>query len=94
MSTLNLGLQDVAFKYDSMSSESEALFDTANSLDDIRKKAQECGELESELKKSIAGAQDMLSNRTERLTLKNKKFKCHDSANEISMTQLFEVKLY
>ena len=38
MSTLNLGLQGVALKRDSMSPESEALFDTANTLDDIRKK--------------------------------------------------------
>jgi len=35
MSTLNLGLQGVALKRDLMSSESEALFDTANTLDDI-----------------------------------------------------------
>jgi hypothetical protein len=56
MSTLNLGLQGVALKRDPMSSKSEALFDTANTLDDIRKKAQECSELESELKESIASA--------------------------------------
>ena len=53
MSTLNLGFQGVALKRDSMSSESEALFDTVNTLDDIRKKAQECSELESELKKVL-----------------------------------------
>ncbi|RIA94880.1 hypothetical protein C1645_817479 [Glomus cerebriforme] len=82
MSTLNLGLQGVALKRDQMSSESEALFDTANTLDDIRKKAQEFNELESELKDSIAGIQDLLNNRTERLLLKDKKFKCHDSASE------------
>jgi hypothetical protein len=39
MSTLNLSLQGVTLKRDPMSSESEALFDTANTLDDIRKKA-------------------------------------------------------
>src|SRR5271170_1441466 len=94
MSILNLGLQSVALKRDPMSSESEALFNTVNTLDDIRKKAQEFSELESELKENIAGAQDMLNNRTERLSLKDKKFKCHDSANETSITQLFEVKQY
>ena len=45
-----------------MNSESEVLFDTANTLDDIRKKTQECSKLEFELKESIAGAQNMLSN--------------------------------
>ncbi len=94
MSTLNLGLQGVALKRDRMSSESEALFDTANTLDDIRKKAQEFNELESELKESIAGIQDLLNNRTERLLLKDKKFKCHNSASEESINKLFEVKFH
>jgi len=35
MSTLNLGLQGVALKRDQMSSESEALFNMANTLDEI-----------------------------------------------------------
>ncbi|CAB4446524.1 unnamed protein product [Rhizophagus irregularis] len=54
MSILNLGLQGVALKRDQMSPESEVLFDTANTLDDIRTKAQESNKLESELKESIA----------------------------------------
>ena len=53
MSILNLGLQGVALKRDQMSSESEALFDTANTLDDIRNKAQESNKLKSELKDPI-----------------------------------------
>ena len=93
MSILNLGLQGVAIKRDQMNSESEALFETANNLDDIRKKAQEFNELKSELKKSIVSIQDMLSNRIERLSLKEKKFQCHNSASEEAITDLFEVKL-
>jgi hypothetical protein len=72
MSTLNLGLQGVALKRDQMSSESETLFDMVNTLDDIRKKAQEYSDLELELKESIAGVQNLLKNRTERLLFKSK----------------------
>ena len=94
MSILNLGLQGVALKCDQMSPESEALFNTANTLDDIRTKAQESNKLESELKESIASVQNMLNKRTERLSLKEKKFKCNDSANMEAITELFEVKIY
>ncbi|CAB4431620.1 unnamed protein product [Rhizophagus irregularis] len=45
MSTLNLGLQGIAFKHDPMNSKSEALFNTANTLDNIHKKTQKCSEL-------------------------------------------------
>ena len=65
MSTLNIDLQGVALKRDRISSKSEALFDITNTLDDIRKKAQEFNKLESELKESIASIQDLLNNRTE-----------------------------
>ncbi|RGB39303.1 hypothetical protein C1646_754740 [Rhizophagus diaphanus] len=57
MSTLNLGLQGVALKRDQMSSESKTLFDMVNTLDDIRKKAQEYSDLEFELKESIAATE-------------------------------------
>ncbi|POG77649.1 hypothetical protein GLOIN_2v1767477 [Rhizophagus irregularis DAOM 181602=DAOM 197198] len=90
MSILNLGLQGVALKRDQMSPESEVLFDTANTLDDIRTKAQESNKLESELKESIASVQNILNNQTERLSLKEKKFKCNDSANVEAITELFE----
>ncbi|CAB4424629.1 unnamed protein product [Rhizophagus irregularis] len=62
----------------------------ANTLDDIRKKTQEFSGLESELKESVAGVQDVLNNRTERISLKDKKFKCHNSASEESIAELFE----
>ncbi|GBB89851.1 hypothetical protein RclHR1_01670002 [Rhizophagus clarus] len=90
MSTLNLGLQGVALKRDQMSSESETLFDMVNTLDDIRKKAQEYSDLEFELKESIAGVQNLLKNRTERLLFKSKKLKCHILATEEEIAELFE----
>jgi hypothetical protein len=48
-----------------MSSKPETLFDMANTLDNIQKKAQEFSGLESELKESVAGVQYVLNNRTE-----------------------------
>ena len=61
MSTLNLGLQGVALKRDSMSPKSELLFGMANTLDDIRNKAQKFSKLESELKECISGVQELLN---------------------------------
>ncbi|EXX55701.1 hypothetical protein RirG_223030 [Rhizophagus irregularis DAOM 197198w] len=90
MSTLNLGLQGVALKRDQMSSESETLFDMVNTLDDIRKKAQKYSDLEFELKESIAGVQNLLKSRTERLLFKSKKLKCHTPATEEEIAELFE----
>src|SRR5256885_11546018 len=55
--------QGVALKRDQMSPESEALFDTAHTLDDIRNKAQEFNKLESELKECIANVRDRKSTR-------------------------------
>jgi len=65
MSTLNLSLQSVAFKRDSMSSESKSLFDTVNILNDIHKKAQESNKLEFELKKSIMNIKEILKDQIE-----------------------------
>jgi len=48
-----------------MSSESETLFKAVNTLDDIRKKAQEFNELKSKLKESIVSIQNLLNNRIE-----------------------------
>ncbi|RIA99900.1 hypothetical protein C2G38_2236715 [Gigaspora rosea] len=90
MSTLNLGLQGVALKRDSMSIESETLFGMVNTLGDICKKAQESSKLESELKKSITSIQEMLNSRTERLRLKNNKFRCYSPASQDAITEVFE----
>ncbi|RIB08543.1 hypothetical protein C2G38_2211423 [Gigaspora rosea] len=87
MSTLNLGLQGVALKRDSMSLESENLFGMVNSLGDIRKKAKEFNKLGSELKESITGIQEILNNRTERLKLKNNRFKCYSPASQEHITE-------
>ncbi|CAB5190107.1 unnamed protein product [Rhizophagus irregularis] len=73
-----------------MSSESETLFDMVNTLNDIRKKAQEYSDLEFELKESIAGVQNLLKSRTEQLLFKSKKLKCHTPATEEEIAELFE----
>jgi hypothetical protein len=49
MSILNLGLQNVAIMRNTMSDESEALFDKAYTLDEIRDKASKNSNLEMEL---------------------------------------------
>ncbi|CAG8696839.1 6367_t:CDS:2, partial [Gigaspora rosea] len=61
-----------------------------NTLDDIHKKAHEYIKLESELKESIADVQEILNNHTERLQLKNNKFKCYFSASKEDITEIFE----
>ncbi|CAG8666060.1 34483_t:CDS:2 [Gigaspora margarita] len=45
---------------------------------------------ESELKESIAGVQEILNNYTERLQLKNNKFKCYTLASKEDITEIFE----
>ncbi|CAG8808168.1 8505_t:CDS:2, partial [Dentiscutata erythropus] len=75
---------------DSMSSESEALFQMTNTLNDIHKKSQEYNKLKSELKESVSGIQNMLNSRTEWLRLKNNKFKCYSLASKEDITEIFE----
>ncbi|CAG8470310.1 11387_t:CDS:2, partial [Scutellospora calospora] len=74
--------------------ESENLFGMVNTLGDIHKKAKESNKLESELKESIAGIQEILNNRTERLRLKNNKFKCYSPASWDAITEVFESILH
>ncbi|RIA96378.1 hypothetical protein C1645_815395 [Glomus cerebriforme] len=45
----------------------------------------------NEISESFYDGQNMLNNRTERLSLKKKKFKCNDSANMEAITELFEL---
>ncbi|CAG8811491.1 38971_t:CDS:10, partial [Gigaspora margarita] len=51
-------------------------------------------EPKSELKESIAGVQEILNNCTERLQLKNNKFKCYSLASKEDITEIFEIKKY
>lgn len=92
MSILNLGLQNVSIMRNTMSNESEALFDKADTLDEIRDKASENSNLEIELRDCIKDVQKLLHNRSERLVLKDKYFKCYDAANEHDINGLFQVR--
>src|SRR5436190_22915986 len=82
MSILNLGLQNVSIMRNTMSNESEALFDKADTLDEIRDKASKNSNLEIELRDCIKDVQKLLHSRSERLVLKDKYFKCYDAADE------------
>ncbi|PKY33662.1 hypothetical protein RhiirB3_452741, partial [Rhizophagus irregularis] len=91
MSILNLGLQNVSIMRNTMSDESEALFDKADTLDEIRNKASKNSNLEKELRDCIKDVQNLLHNRSERLVLKNQYFKCYNAANKHDINSLFQV---
>jgi hypothetical protein len=91
MSILNLGLQNVAIKRNTMSEESEALFDKIDTLDEIREKANKNPNLEKELRECVKDVQNLLHSRSERLVLKDQYFKCYDAASEHDINGLFEV---
>jgi hypothetical protein len=74
-----------------MSEESEALFDKADTLDEIRDKASKNSDLEMELQDCIKDVQNILHSRSERLVLKDQYFKCYDAANGHDINGLFQV---
>ncbi|CAB4398618.1 unnamed protein product [Rhizophagus irregularis] len=90
MSILNLGLQNVAIMRNTMSDESEALFDKADTLDEIRDKANKNSNLEMELRDCIKDVQSLLHSRSERLVLKDQYFKCYNAASEYDINGLFQ----
>ncbi|PKC15019.1 hypothetical protein RhiirA5_408735 [Rhizophagus irregularis] len=90
MSILNLGLQNVSIMRNTMSDESEALFDKADTLDEIRNKASKNSNLEKELRDCIKDVQNLLHNHSEKLVLKNQYFKCYNAANKHDINSLFQ----
>ena len=74
-----------------MSGESKALFDKADTLDEIRDKASKNSNLEKELWDCIKNVQNLLHNHSERLVLKDQYFKYYDAANEHDINGLFQV---
>jgi hypothetical protein len=74
-----------------MSDESEALFDKADTLDEIRDKASKNSNLEMELRGCIKDVQSLLHSRSERLVLKDQYFKCYNAASEYDINGLFQV---
>ena len=91
MSILNIALQGVAIARDSLSSESEILFDKADTLEEIQRKAAQNSSLREDLVSCIKNVQKMLSECTEKLVLNQVPFKTYDPAIEEQINLLFEV---
>ncbi|CAB4391120.1 unnamed protein product [Rhizophagus irregularis] len=86
------GLQNVAIMRNTMSDESEALFDKADTLDEIRDKANKNSNLKMELRDCIKDVQSLLHSCSERLVLKDQYFKCYNAASEYDINGLFQIK--
>jgi hypothetical protein len=71
ISIINLGLQGVALKRSDMSSDSEQIFKSLGTMEEIRNAALYNQTLNEELKIAIKDTQEILQNRTTRLKLYN-----------------------
>lgn len=91
MSILNLALQGVSLQRDSMDDILEDIFKGKNTLEEIRNAVQENKKLGLELRNSIKPVQELLSERTKRLTLNEKNFRIYSPASLISIDKIFEV---
>ncbi|PKB96004.1 hypothetical protein RhiirA5_424204 [Rhizophagus irregularis] len=91
MSIINLGLQNVALKRSDMSLDSEIIFKSLGTIEDIRNASSFNQTLSEELKMAIKNTQKTLETRTERLKLKNQKFKCIEPAALEEINGLFEI---
>ena len=91
MSILNIALQGVAIIRDSLSPESEILFDKADTLEEIRNKVAQNTNLREDLVSCIKNIQKMLREYTEKLVLNQVSFKTYNPATEEQINLLFEV---
>lgn len=91
MSVLNLALQGVSLQRDPMEDILEDIFKGKNTLEDIRKAAQENSLLNINLRNSVKAVQELLSERTKRLSLNEKNFKIYTPASIISIDEIFKV---
>lgn len=82
MSTLNIALQNTALARDSCTSDQEQVLKSANSMSEIRKKAEKVPGLKEAWIESLHPICDLLRSRTERLSLKGSPFECHDPSSE------------
>ncbi|PKY53552.1 hypothetical protein RhiirA4_547713 [Rhizophagus irregularis] len=94
MSILNLALQGVSLQRDSMDDILEDIFKGKNTLEEIRNAAQENKKLGLELRNSIKPVQELLSERTKRLTLNERNFRIYSPASLISIDETFEAIHY
>ena len=69
----------------------EDIFKGKNTLEDIWKAAQENSLLSINLRNSVKAVQDLLSERTKRLSLNEKNFQIYTPASVISIDEIFKV---
>ena len=93
MSILNLALQGVSLQRDPMDNIFENIFKGKNTLEEIRNVAQENQKLGLQLRNSVKAVQELLSERTKRLSLNEKNFQIYTPANLLSIDEMFEVYL-
>jgi len=93
MSILNLALQGVSLQRDPMDNIFENIFKGKNTLEEIRNVAQENQKLGLQLRNSVKVVQELLSERTKRLSLNEKNFQIYTPANLLSIDEMFEVYL-
>jgi len=91
MSILNITLQGIAIIHNPLSSESEILFDKADTLEEIRNKAAQNTNLREDLVLYIKNIQKMLHEYTEKLVLNQVSFKTYNPATEEQINLLFEI---
>jgi hypothetical protein len=91
MSILNLALQGVSLERNRMDEVLENILKGKNTLEEIRISAEKNNLLKIGIKESIKPVQDLLNERTKRLTLNKKNFLVKRPAFGIEIDQTFEV---
>lgn len=80
MSILNIAMQNAALARTECNSDIEHILKSANSMADIRKKAEHVGDLKNAWIRSLEPIIQLLRGRTEKMTLKGIPFQTHDPA--------------
>jgi hypothetical protein len=82
MSILNIAVQNVALSREQCNSEIEQILKSANSMSDIRKRAQNNQEVKRAWMEAIKPMEEILKDRTGRLVLKEQPFQVHNAASD------------
>ena len=91
MSVLNLALQNVALmREECRPGEIETTIKGANTMAEIRKKAERVNGLKDSWLQSIGPIIELLDERTKRLSLKNKQFQCQTASTDDEVKQFEE----
>lgn len=93
MSILNLALQGVSLERNTMDEVLENNLKGKNTLEEIRTSAEKNNLLKIGIKESIKPVQDLLNERTKRLSLNKRNFIIKRPAFRIEIDQIFEVIL-